>query len=368
MRATRKPDPVESRIVAGGVSHLRRWYARHARDLPWRRTRDPYAIWVSEIMLQQTRVATVIPYWERWMKTWPTVRRLAEASLDDVLKLWEGLGYYRRARRLHQAARIIADQYGGHCPRQHADWLALPGIGPYIAGAIASIAFNLPAPVLDGNVARVLCRWFDIGQNPMRGPARKRLWSLASLLVQEAASQGRRHRRSCGDFNQALMELGAVICTPKNPQCARCPIDRACRAHERGRGHLLPRMPARQRLQTRRIACFILQYRGRFLVERAPARSWNAGLWGFPQIDIPGQTASPAALARRALGFHPGCGFELSRTIRHSITRFDLRLAVYAGRSTRRPPPPRPNQRWATRAQIDRLALSAAHRKIARAL
>src|SRR2546425_303209 len=183
---------------------LLNWFKQNARDLPWRRTRDPYAIWISEIMLQQTQVKTVIPYWQRWMRRLPDVRALARARPDAVLKLWEGLGYYLRARNLHQAARTIVDQHGGRFPEQFDEVLALPGIGRYTAGAICSIAFNQPTPVLDGNVIRVLTRWFGITTNPREKSTNKKLWELAEQLVVNAAKLP--GKQNCSQLNQALME------------------------------------------------------------------------------------------------------------------------------------------------------------------
>src|SRR5256712_12257328 len=193
---------------AFSLDPLLQWFAQNARDLPWRRTRDPYAIWISEIMLQQTQVKTVIPYWQRWMRRLPDVRALARARPDAVLKLWEGLGYYLRARNLHQAARTIVDQHGGRFPEKFDEWVALPGIGRYTAGAICSIAFNQPTPVLDGNVMRVLARVFGIAGNPRAKEASAKLWNLAEALVREAAKRQRRDEQNCSHLNQALMELG----------------------------------------------------------------------------------------------------------------------------------------------------------------
>src|SRR5205823_775886 len=189
---------------------LRRWYRAAARDLPWRRTRDPYAIWVSEVMLQQTQVATVRPYYERWMQRFPTVTDLAAAGEEDVLQVWAGLGYYSRARALLRGAREVVARHGGQVPRRTEDLKALPGIGPYTAGAIASIAFGLREPVVDGNVTRVLCRIFGLRGDPNAGQLRSELWRLAALLVPP---------RAPGEFNSALMELGATVCRPGKPDC-----------------------------------------------------------------------------------------------------------------------------------------------------
>ena len=211
------------------------WYRRHQRDLPWRRTRDPYAIWVSEIMLQQTQVATAIPYYERFLRRFPHVRALARAPMERVLKSWEGLGYYSRARNLRRAAQIVLAEHGGRLPEEPEALRKLPGIGRYTAGAISSIAFDRDEPVLDGNVIRVLCRVFLIRANPKSARTQKRLWKLAEELLPAGHASF---------FNQALMDLGATICMPSHPHCDRCPL-RQAPIRCRGKACLAPTsMPA----------------------------------------------------------------------------------------------------------------------------
>ncbi|MCJ7718049.1 MAG: A/G-specific adenine glycosylase, partial [Anaerolineales bacterium] len=195
------------------------WYSTNARDLPWRTSRDPYLIWVSEIMLQQTRVETVIPYFNRWIKTFPTLKSLAEASEDQVLSLWEGLGYYSRARNLHLTSKIVSENFGGVLPRDSNSLQILPGIGRYTAGAIASIAFNEDAPIVDGNIRRVYTRFFNIGTPVQTSKTERYLWSLAKENLPSGMA---------GEFNQALMEFGALICLPKNPDCTNCPLQNDC--------------------------------------------------------------------------------------------------------------------------------------------
>src|SRR5260221_10317179 len=196
------------------------WQRRHGRhDLPWQGTRDPYAIWLSEIMLQQTQVATVIPYYERFLKKFPTVSRLASAELDDVLKLWAGLGYYSRARNLHSGAKLVVERFGGRLPDSPDLIRQVPGIGAYTAGAILSIAYGKPEPLVDGNVARVLSRLNLIAGDYRKGATKERFWAAANELVSGCAGMN----KNPGDLNQALMELGATICTPSSPQCSGCP-------------------------------------------------------------------------------------------------------------------------------------------------
>ena len=216
------------------------WFAGNARDLPWRRTRDPYAIWVSEIMLQQTQVKTVIPFWERWLRELPTIEAAAKAPSAKIHKLWEGLGYYTRVRNLQKAALIILEQHNGTFPRSFDEVLALPGIGRYTAGAICSIAFNQPKPILDGNVIRVLTRIFGIAENPKEKKTNAQLWQLAEALVTRAEAESLRRKKpsgrpipgfnwqnnACSALNQSLMELGALICTPRSPQCFDLPGQR----------------------------------------------------------------------------------------------------------------------------------------------
>jgi A/G-specific adenine glycosylase len=210
------------------TSALLAWIATGRRDLPWRQVRAPYAVWISEVMLQQTQVASVTPYFERWMTRFPSVRALAEAPLDDVLKAWEGLGYYARARNLRAAAREIVALHGGEIPADREALLRLPGVGRYTVGAILSLAFGRPEPILDGNVRRVICRVDDIADDPRAPATERRLWERADALV-KAAPAGQ-----AGDLNEALMELGALVCTPGKPDCAACPLATFCLAHARG--------------------------------------------------------------------------------------------------------------------------------------
>jgi A/G-specific adenine glycosylase len=220
--------PAHARALSGA---LVRWVRRDHRDLPWRLGRDPYAIWVSEIMLQQTRVEVVVPYYERFLERFPDVEALAAAPLDDVLRAWAGLGYYRRARQLHAAAAIVARDHHGRLPADEAALRALPGIGRYTAGAIRSIAFGEPAPIVDGNVARVLSRLFALPGGPGDSVWERRLWTLAGQLVPATDPSA---------FNQGLMELGATVCTPRSPRCAACPLARHCRALAEGRPEAYP--------------------------------------------------------------------------------------------------------------------------------
>jgi A/G-specific adenine glycosylase len=278
------------------------YFRAHKRDMPWRQTRDPYAIWVSEIMLQQTRVAAVIPYYQRWMKRFPTVRALAEAPLDDVLAAWSGLGYYSRARNLHRGAQHVIAHSGGALPQSIKELRAIPGIGAYTAGAIASIAFDMPEPLVDGNVARVLARLHALEGDIKSSATTRTLWRLAAELVPE---------RAPGDFNQGLMELGATVCTPARPSCLVCPLRDSCRAHAAGRERELPRTPARKPAHSLPLIdarALWITHEDRVLLARRAPHGLYGGLWELPQADdadeldalLPGaRLASEPALEHR---------------------------------------------------------------------
>ncbi len=254
-------------------------YDRHARDLPWRRTADPYAIWVAEVMLQQTQVATAAPYYERWMARFPTVERLASSDREHVLEAWAGLGYYARARNLHRAAQIVSERHGGRLPDTATELRTLPGVGEYTAGAVASIAFGRLEPAVDGNVRRVLSRLFDMERPTPRG---LREVALAVLDPDRA-----------GDSNQALMELGATICRPRAPECGECPLAADCLALERGTVERRPPRPPRSRVPEVDITAFVtVDDRERTLMVRRPESGLLAGLWEFPSRE--GRPERPA--------------------------------------------------------------------------
>jgi len=360
------------------VTSLRRWFARNARDLPWRRTRDPYAIWVSEIMLQQTQVKTVIPYWERWMRRLPTIATVAQASSEELHKLWEGLGYYSRVRNLQKAAKRIIELHGGRFPQDFDQVLDLPGIGRYTAGAICSIAFNQPTPILDGNVIRVLTRLEGIGGDPRAKATNTRLWLLAERLVRRSAeaparSQGKFAGRgdgvsgksggACSQFNQALMELGALICTPKQPRCPLCPLEAQCAAHRQGRTRELPALARPAAVTRRRFVAIVARRGARFLVRQRPAGAVNGHLWEFPNVELSATEGDP----RRAAGTLLGCSTAVLRPfcrIKHSITRYRISLEAYRIVGDNRFRPSAPRGRWLTPKQLSRLPFTAAHRKI----
>ncbi len=303
------------------------WDAGHA-DLPWRRTRDPYAVWVAEIMLQQTQITTVIPYYERWMARFPTVEEVAAALLDDVLKQWEGLGYYTRARNLHAAARVVVREYGGVLPRDVSGLLKLPGIGRYTAGAIASIAFDTRAPILDGNVIRVLSRVYDVEEDVTLPATRAHLWRLAETVLPDERP---------GDFNQALMEVGQQICLPQNPRCLICPLHSLCLARQRGTQPDRPVRPPRKHTPHYDVVAAVIwedgapSREGRFLIARRPLDGLLGGLWEFPGGKVePGETRSEA-LRREireelALEIEPG---DFLTEVAHAYTHFRITLHAF---------------------------------------
>ncbi|MBI4465897.1 MAG: A/G-specific adenine glycosylase [Acidobacteria bacterium] len=328
------------------------WFDRHKRDLPWRRhaaRNDPYRIWLVEIMLQQTRVPVAIPYYERFLRAFPTVGKLARAPVEQVLRLWAGLGYYQRARHLHQAAWKIVREHRGRFPRALDEALALPGVGPYTARAVLSIAYRKPAAVVDGNVARVLARVFRLEAADVT--TRGRFQELADRLVSP---------KRPGDFNQALMELGSTLCLPRIPRCGACPLEGLCEARRAGLERTIPR---RQRARPRpRLTLSVLALRqdGRLLLVREPGLF--SGLWHFPYA--PGTT--PRRLARS----YGAAGVSHIGTLRHQTTMRDLVLRVYAAKARSSAAPmrgkdSRSKKRWVHPEQIQQMAVGASTRRIA---
>ncbi|MBP1992359.1 A/G-specific adenine glycosylase [Paenibacillus eucommiae] len=257
------------------------WYGRHKRDLPWRQNKNPYYIWISEVMLQQTRVDTVIPYFHRFIEQFPTVKALAEAPEEQVLKAWEGLGYYSRARNLQSAVREVHERYGGQVPNEKAEISSLKGVGPYTSGAILSIAYNKPEPAVDGNVMRVLSRYFLIEEDIMKPSTRVRMEALAKDLIPEGTA---------GDFNQALMELGAMVCTPRSPHCLTCPVMVQCAAREEGMEEALPiKKKAKPPRPERRLVALIKGEGvndGKWLIRQRPQEGLLARMWELPHIEL----------------------------------------------------------------------------------
>jgi A/G-specific adenine glycosylase len=335
------------------------WDAGHA-DLPWRDSRDPYAIWIAEVMLQQTQITTVIPYYERWLARFPTVATLAAASLDEVLKMWEGLGYYSRARNLHAAAQQIVAEHVGRLPESAAALRALPGIGPYTAGAVASIAFDEPVPVLDGNVIRVLSRLVDLEADVTETATKKELWRLAASLVPDGRP---------GDYNQALMELGQRICVPAAPACHRCPLADLCLARARGTQLERPvRPPRRNTPHYDVVAGVIYRDDGAFLIARRPPQGLLGGLWEFPGGKQEEGESLPAALRREIreeLAIDIAVGRPLG-AIKHAYTHFRITLHAFQARHIAGEPQHLgvDGHAWVTLDDLDAYAFAVTDRKI----
>ena len=343
------------------VQPLLAWWDEERADVPWRRRTAPYAIWVAEVMLQQTQIATVIPYYERWMERFPTIEALAAASLDDVLKVWEGLGYYSRARRLHAAAQTVVEELDGRLPQDVETLQSLPGIGPYTAGAIASIAFGRPAPVLDGNVIRVLARLLDLEEDVTQRETRKRLWAVAAGLVPAGRP---------GDFNEALMELGQRICVPAGPRCPRCPLVAHCLARRRGTQLERPVRPPRKRTPHYDVAAGVIwRNDGHFLIARRSLDALLGGLWQFPGgRREPGDDSLAQTLQREirdALGLDIVVGPCLVR-IKHAYTHFRITLhALHARHVSGRPQHIGvADHAWITLDDVDDYAFAVTDRKI----
>jgi A/G-specific adenine glycosylase len=295
------------------------WFDKARRDLPWRRDRDPYRIWVSEVMLQQTTVAAVVPYFERFLRAFPTLRDLAAAREQEVLRLWEGLGYYRRARDLHRAARRLTSSHGGVVPDDPAVLGELPGLGRYTLGAVLSQAFDRRMPVLEANSLRVLCRLFGRTDDPRRGPAQRWLWQVAEDLLPV---------RRVGDFNQALMELGALVCTPAAPRCGDCPLAADCVARRLGLQESIPaKAPPPAVTEVREAAAVVRRGPDVLLVQRPESAPRWASMWEFPHGPLEeGESHEEAALRlARGMGLDVALGPELL-TLRHGVTRFRITM------------------------------------------
>lgn len=297
------------------------WFARHARDLPWRRDRAGYRVWVSEVMLQQTRVTTVLAYYDRFLVRFPDVAALAAAPEADVLALWSGLGYYRRARALHRGAREVLERFGGELPRSVEELLTIGGIGAYTAGAVASLAFGVRAPLVDGNVMRVYARVFTDAGDIKTSGTQKRLWSVAASMVE--------HARAPGPFNEALMELGATVCLPRDPLCLVCPVRALCRAFADGRQNELPVVGAKKPVPEVHAAALVARRGGKVLLGRRRGDALFGGLWEPPMVEGPDPKAAEAAL--RAISPRA----RAAGHVRHVLSHRRLEVAVFAGEPAR---------------------------------
>jgi A/G-specific adenine glycosylase len=341
--------------AASFTDRLLRWYARAGRkDLPWQREPTPYRVWVSEVMLQQTQVKTVIPYFERFMGRFPTVKPLAEAPLDDVLALWTGLGYYARARNLHRAARVVCEHHGGEFPTTFEAVAALPGIGRSTAGAILALALDLPYPILDGNVKRVLCRYYAVEGWPGKSAVQRELWALAE-----------RHtpKRRAGAYTQAIMDLGATVCSRATPACERCPLAGACSALSEGEPTRYPTAQKRQRIPVRKAVFMVITNdKDEVLLERRPLSGIWGGLWSVPECD---HISDIGAWYRRHFGAE-AVGIKRDATIRHTFSHFHLEITPVRLRATDDNRVLEPSMRWIGLEGLERVGLPAPVRNLLR--
>jgi len=345
------------------TQRLLEWYAHNQRDLPWRRTQDPYRITVSEFMLHQTQVPTVLSYYERFLQRFPDWASLADATLDDVLKAWEGMGYYARARNLHALAQRVCEQHEGRLPQAKQELLALPGIGQYTAGAILSIAFGEAQPAIDGNTRRVLCRAFQVTEDPTRRPGQQRLQTIAEALLPAFRA---------GVFNQALMDLGAMVCTPRSPECDACPWHDACLARQLGIQESLPVRRPRKPLPHHDIAAGVIWRGQHILIARRPPRGLLGGLWEFPGGKLEaGETLQECLVreVREELGIEVGVG-ELVTTVQHAYTHFRITLHAFHCRYLSGEPQAIgcTAWKWVSLAELDDYAFPAANHRIIQAL
>ncbi len=342
------------------ASLLLNWYRQSARRLPWRGHPDPYVVWVSEIMLQQTRVETVIPYFHRWLERFPTVQALAAASQQDVLSTWEGLGYYSRARNLHHAAQMVVEQYNGKLPSEVVSLRKLPGSGRYTAAAIASIAFGLDEPTLDGNIRRVLARVFDVSE-PARSPKGERiLWELAGSNLPAG---------SAGDYNQAVMDLGAMICTPRAPACERCPASEVCQARKLGVQEQRPVLETRPTIPHYTVTAAVIQKNETVLLAQRPANGLLGGMWEFPGGKTMDGEDLPTCL-RREIREELDVEIEVGEPYgiyRHAFTHFRVTLhAFHCALTTGEPRPIEASDlRWVTIPELTNFPMGKIDRQIA---
>jgi A/G-specific adenine glycosylase len=314
-----QPTHISRRLIRPAIL---RWYRKHQRDLFWRGGNHPFPIWVSEIMLQQTRVDQGTPYIARFLDTFPTIHELASASEEEVLKVWEGLGYYSRARNMHRAAKKIVQEYDGEFPTSVGDWQALPGVGRYTAGAICSIAYGLAVPVLDGNVKRVLARVLDLKNSIDDAKVNEALWEVMTHLVQG---------KSPGDFNQGMMELGSEVCTPRNPSCDICPIQKHCLANSAGTQSIRPVRKERKKVPHKEIVVAAIFKNGRYLLGKRPSEGLLGGLWEFPGGKVETGESHEDALIREC---REELGIEIKPAkwiacVHHAYSHFKVTLNVY---------------------------------------
>jgi len=338
-------------------SKLLRWFEKDKRDLPWRKTRDPYTIWVSEIMLQQTQVATVIPYYQKFLKSFPTLHHLAKSDLSKVLKVWEGLGYYSRARNLHRASQIVLNRFHGGVPDTLKDLLSLPGIGRSTAGAILSFAFHKEAPILDGNAKRVFSRLFAVSGSPGERKTEGLLWKISESLIPKGFSN---------PFNQALMDLGSILCTPKEPECDRCPLHHFCKGRASGKPERYPAKMLKRTIPHRESISVVIKKDGKVLLNQRPPVGLLGGLWEFPNWRIEGEGRLRLRL-RNYIKKEMEMDIEVKELIgvfHQTYSHFKLTLQVFICQHLNG----KGKGKWVPIQNLNLLPMSRIHRKIAQTI
>jgi A/G-specific adenine glycosylase len=339
------------------------WFGKHKRDLPWRKSQDPYRIWVSEVMLQQTTVKMAEPHFVRFLKTFPTVKHLAAADESQVLRMWEGLGYYRRARAMHAAAKQIVALHDAKLPRDVTTLQTLPGVGRYTAGAIASMAYDLRAPILETNTVRVLARLLAYPDDTTKSAGQKILWAAAEEVLPQS---------NIAHFNQAMMELGSLVCTPSNPKCHACPVMMLCGAFAAGVQNEIPKLAAKQTITAVREASIVVRKNGQILVRRRGADERWAGMWDFPRFEILGEgplfvrdEIITKLRTQTGITAKPG---NLITTLKHGVTRYRITLDCYAAEYASGRAGAEKATRWVRPTELSELPLSVTARKLANLL
>jgi A/G-specific adenine glycosylase len=361
-------DSSRSKYLISGMEYLQRdkiqknllqWFEKNKRDLPWRKTNDPYTIWVSEIMLQQTQVTTVIPYYKKFLKSFPTLHHLAKANLSKVLKVWEGLGYYSRARNLHCASQIVLNRLHGRIPDTLKDLLSLPGIGRSTAGAILSFAFHKEAPILDGNAKRVLSRLFAVSGSPGERKTEGLLWKISESLIPKGFSN---------PFNQALMDLGSMLCTPKEPECDRCPLHHSCKGRASGKPERYPAKMLKRTIPHRESISVVIKKNGKVLLNQRPPTGLLGGLWEFPNWRIEGKQRSKLRLRlRNYIKKEREINVEVKELIgvfHQTYSHFKLTLQVFICQHL----DGKGKGKWVPIQNLNLLPMSRIHRRIAQTI
>ena len=337
------------------VQRLLAWYGQSGRDLPWRNSRDPYRIWLSEIMLQQTTVSAVIDYYQRFLEKIPTVGALAATSLENVIDLWAGLGYYSRARNLHAAAKLVVDRFEGCFPEDVESLQKLPGVGRSTAGAISALAFDQQAPILDGNVRRVFCRLFALQEPSRSTSAEKQLWQWSEELTPA---------ENVHNYTQAIMDLGAMICVPRKPLCDKCPLNKLCQARKLGLEQQLPLKQAAKQIPTRYEVALLINYHDRYLVRRRRTQGFLGGMWEFPTLSLSAGEDREKKMSLLLSDFALSGLAEEVGSIQHVYSHFRLQSFVYCKKIEDFPCVAEGENSWFSLNELHSIALHGAHKKV----